>query len=682
MTHGVAIVGASDKNFWSRNLTRNLARFDYAGEIWPVNPNYPEVGGRPAVASLLDIDGDIDAVVVAVAAHRCPEVVRQAVARGVEDIVVVADGFAERTPHGAGAELQREMVEACTESTRMYGPNCVGFADFRRNICLVAQPVPDIKPGGTVSVISQSGALLTTISAAILEDGGGIDWALSLGNAAQFDLARAIDYACSRGTTRSLAIYAESLGSEPERMRAALEQARSAGVAVVMLKTGRSELSTRIAYSHTASVAGDDAQIDAFLSAFGVIRVDSLEELARVAVLAPMVDRSRGDGVVVIGSSGGQAAISGDLALRDGLHLAELTAETTEMLQASVEPGSFIDNPLDLVGRPGARRSMGEVFEGVYADPNVGFALSPWSVIFPDESPERNTHRDSIKLAVETARATATPTVITSLVNVPWTDWILELRDQNPHVAIVRGLETTIRALSRLFVAGSPSEHPAGSTAQLAPSTMIGELEGRAILTALGVPVIAGTSAITEGAAVEAIDSLRAPVVLKVDVEGITHKAKLGLVSLGLGTRDDVIRAIEESKRSLAANGIPTTSIKGYLVEEMAEGAELLIGLSRSGLGAFLTVAPGGINAAAGVPAETALLPTDDSDIRTMITRFAPSDGAAAGLDEAVAIVSAVCHEFVGGGLDHFDTVELNPMMVSADRAHVVDVLLEENHDL
>ncbi len=676
MKHGIAVVGASDHNFWSGHVRHNVGEFGYDGEVWPVNPNYETVGGVPAVASLAQIDGVIDAVVVAVAARRCPDIVREAVALDVDDIIVVSDGFAERDPDGPGAELQRQVVSACEDRTRLYGPNCVGFADFRRNLCLIAEPIPAVSEPGAISIVSQSGALVSTLMAAVVEDGGSFDWCASLGNAAQFDIARAIDYVCDRGTTRSVIVYAETLGKNIPQLRAALSRARDENVTVVMLKAGRSAVATKIAYSHTASVAGDDAEIDAFLSSFGVIRVDSLEEMARVAVLAPLVRRDRGDGVAVVGSSGGQAAIASDLAQRDRMKLAKLTDGTLTMLRASAESGSFIENPFDLVGRPGARASTGEIFEAVWSDPNVGFTLSPWSVVFPDESSGRQVHRDSISLAIRTAQQTGTPTVVSSLVNVPWTDWVLKTRRANPDVALVRGLENTIRALSRLFPDSRkpPSEPETGQVTFGAGVT--GEIEGRRILAALGLPIVAGKICHSVEEARDATDRLAGPYVVKADVAGVAHKARLGLVVVGCENKESVAVAVKEFEEILRAHDVPVSALAGYLVEEMASGTELLVGLIRSDLGSFLTVAVGGVAAGTGTAASTVLLPAGDTQIRDLLSHHLPLPSDSAGFRAAADAVTRMCAEFDTPSLAAYSDIEVNPMMVSAARASIVDALL------
>lgn len=682
MRSGVAIVGASDNNFWTGHALRNLGQFGYQGQVWPVNPNYAEVAGLPAYRSLADIDGTLDAVVVAVAAHRCPDIVRQAVALGGQDLVVVADGFAERDPDGPGAALQRELVAACQPDTRLYGPNCVGFADFRRRLCAIAEPLPLVEEPGDISVVSQSGAVVSSVMAGILEDGGGLDWCVSLGNAAQFGVAQAIDYVCERGSTRVICLYIESLGREPARLRAALARAADQGVRVVMLKSGRTDRSARIALSHTASVAGDDAQVDAFLQAHGVLRVDSFDELARVAVLARLGRRpgraAAPSSVVIIGSSGGQAAVASDLATRDGLDLAPLTGATRKVLLESVAPGSFTENPLDLIGRPGAKTGIGQVYSAVFGDETVGFALSPWSVVFPDDSDGRRTHRASLQLAADAARESATPTVISSLTLVPWTDWILALRRDNPHIAVVRGIDMTIRALSRLFPApaGPPAEpHPAVPAGDSA--AVVGEIEGRQILSRLGLPVAAGHAAASADEAARLIGELPAPVVVKVDLRGVPHKDQVGAVTVGCRTPADVHRAVKKSYRLMAEHGIGTGQVLGLLVEEQLTGTEVLVGLSRSDLGRFLTIGAGGTRAGRGSAARTVLLPATRADLAQAAAPFLlPARGDDPGVVATLDLLERLCAEFETGGLTGYSTVEVNPLFVSPGRAAIADVLL------
>lgn len=676
MTVGVAVVGASDKNMWYGNFRANLRSNGWDGAIWPVNASSAEVGGDQAFVDLDSVPGTVRAVAVVLSKERCPEVVAKAVSLGVEDIVCVASGFSETGEQGLA--LQQALVAACGPETRLYGPNGVGFADYRNSLCLVGQPMPTNRPNGSVSVISQSGALLNSIMSAVIEDGGGIDWGVSLGNGAQFGLARAIEHIVARGTTRSIAIYAESLGPDPAGIRGALTAARDAGVAVVMLKAGRSEVANKIAYSHTASVAGDDAQTDAFLRAFGVIRVDSLDELARVAVLAPRVKPSGGRGVAVVGASGGQAAVAGELAARDGLRLARLTDDTMRLVRSSTGPGSFVENPFDLTGGAAADDRL---FEAIYGDPEVGFVLSPWSITFPDDGPGQAHNRPLVMRAVNAARASGTPTVISSLVNVPWTDWMLQVREENPHITIVRGIEGTIQALAKLF----PVDDDAGPDPKAhdeAPGHdgadgVIGEVEGRALLAGLDLPFVSGEVCHEAESAAAAGRRIGFPVVVKVDVPGVAHKAKMGLVTVGCRDEAAVLDAVARARTSLASHGLDPDQISGILVQQMASGREVLLGFHRAAMGAFLTVGAGGVGAGAGSVASTMLLPTPTRDLGPAIAKAAGVPVTSPGVKQAVDAVAALAEAFVTGDLQDYSVLEINPAMISPEACSFVDVLLE-----
>src|SRR5262245_10212736 len=91
-TRSVAIVGASDKIGPGLHAWNALRYVGYAGEIHLVNPNGPELFGRPTCASLADIPGRVDAAFVSVAADNALSVVRQAVDKGVGGLAILSSG--------------------------------------------------------------------------------------------------------------------------------------------------------------------------------------------------------------------------------------------------------------------------------------------------------------------------------------------------------------------------------------------------------------------------------------------------------------------------------------------------------------------------------------------------------------------------------------------------------------
>jgi hypothetical protein len=119
--------------------------------------------------------------------------------------------------------------------------------------------------------------------------------------------------------------------------------------------------------------------------------------------------------------------------------------------------------------------------------------------------------------------------------------------------------------------------------------------------------------------------------------------------------------------------------VLGILVEEQLKGTEVLIGLSRSGLGSFLTVGQGGTRAGRGSAARTLLLPATLAQLEAAAEAFLrPARLPDAGAVAAVDLIERLCAEFDTGGLVGYSTVEVNPLFVSAGRAAIADVLLVE----
>lgn len=81
----IAVVGASTNP--DKPAHGVPARLIEAGfDVVPVNPGADEIWGRPAVASLADIDGPIDIVDVFRPADEAPDVVRAAIAAGARAV--------------------------------------------------------------------------------------------------------------------------------------------------------------------------------------------------------------------------------------------------------------------------------------------------------------------------------------------------------------------------------------------------------------------------------------------------------------------------------------------------------------------------------------------------------------------------------------------------------------------
>src|SRR5919108_1761381 len=99
----VAIVGGQAM----ADSIRRCADTGFTGEVWVVNPKYPELGGRTCFASIADLPEPPDATFIAVPREATIDILRQLDARGAGGAICYAAGYSEiggdgpRPPGGA-----------------------------------------------------------------------------------------------------------------------------------------------------------------------------------------------------------------------------------------------------------------------------------------------------------------------------------------------------------------------------------------------------------------------------------------------------------------------------------------------------------------------------------------------------------------------------------------------------
>lgn len=664
-----AVVGASPRNFWTNCALKNLQSFDPQLKVVPVTPNHESVAGLPTVASVPDLPQTPRVAVVAIRREASVEVVRELVGLGTPDIVLVSDGFGERGDD-IGRRLQAELVEIVSGSgTRLWGPNCVGFADFAEGVCAIAEPAWLETVPGPVSIVSQSGALLSVIVAALREEGLGADFCVSTGNGALLGVAEAIDVALDRPTTRVVGVYLEGVGADRvDAFVDVLAKARRLGKQVLVLKSGVSERGARAVLSHTASIAGTDTVFGEFLREHGAVRADSVDELCRLATLALLgVKKGRPGTLSVLGASGGAAALCSDLAEKTGTSLTVFADATVERISELAGPGSFIDNPIDVIG---VTRAYGDesVNGTIFADPNTGLVLLPWSVQFPADTPQESIHTRNWDDLADLSLRHEMPLVIASVAAVPVTDWVAAYRERNPHVAVVQGLASTFSALSTLIP--SQPAPPGRRTAPQAETDVLSEADSRTVLAEADVDMVRGVLAPDAGSAAAAATGLTPPFAVKV-VAPISHKSRIGGVTLGVSDVDDLAPTIERMRVRLLAAGLAEQAIEGYLIEEMVFGSEILIGLETDPVfGKYVVVGLGGTATEIANRSATRRLPLGD-DAAALLAGVGIHDH-----QDAEALLERLCAGFEHGSLAPYRTVEINPLIVNGDGCWAADAVV------
>ncbi|MDE3175826.1 MAG: acetate--CoA ligase family protein, partial [Pseudomonadota bacterium] len=196
----------------------------------------------------------------------------------------------------------------------------------------------------------------------------------------------------------------------------------------------------------------------------------------------------------------------------------------------------------------------------------------------------------------------------------------------------------------------------------------------KARLAAFGVEVPEGEVCATREAALAAAARL-APVAMKAVGADIAHKTEIGAVRLGLVSPQDVANAYDELSRISAR----------VLVERMAPApvAELIVGAARDpALGLHLIIGAGGVLAELLADRRILMLPASAVDIRAALGELRVHrllsgwrGKPAADIDAVVAAIAAIAI-FVAAHAASLDELDVNPLIVTPDRAIAVDVLL------
>jgi acetyltransferase len=364
---GVIVAGASSHPAKFGFVTlHNLRRFGFEGEIFPINREGTEVLGEPTLKDASEVpEGAADLVFVCTPNKANVDLLRTCAKKGVRAAFVTSAGYGEAGEEGKA--LQRELVAVADElGMVMAGPNGQGVISTSRSMC--AQIVAPYPPPGPISVVSQSGNLVSSFLNYAVQTGVGVSKAISCGNSAQTWLADYLEYFGADPETRVALAYLEGLADGPRFIDVA--RRLTARKPLVLVKGGAAAEGARAAASHTGSLATNDKVFDGVARQLGVLRAPSIEEAFEWAATLATQPLPRGRRTVVFTTVGGWGVLSADACAAAGLELVALPEEVKERIDAMVPARWSRSNPIDLAGGE-TRDTIPEVLDLVTAHPDV-----------------------------------------------------------------------------------------------------------------------------------------------------------------------------------------------------------------------------------------------------------------------------------------------------------------------
>jgi acyl-CoA synthetase (NDP forming) len=574
----IAVLGASGDptRIGGRPIAYMLEQ-GFQGEIYPVNPNRPEVQGLKAYPSVADLPAPPDVAIVAVPAALAVQAVADLAARGTKGAVMFTAGFAE--VDDAGAAMQDEMVAiAKAGGMRLLGPNCLGVFDGRTHYYATFTasldsgfPIP-----GRIGIASQSGAYGTHVFTMARNRGIGASLCVLTGNEADVTVGEAIGWMAEHEDTDVIAVYAEGI-RESEQFIAALTAARAAKKPIVLMKVGRSALGTAAAKSHTASIAGDDAVTDAVLAEFGVVRARTTEELLDIAHTATRRIYPVRNTLGVITLSGGAGVLISDVAETFGLEMPAMPDEAQAKLKALI---SFCAprNPVDATAQVTNDMNLVNVFtDSMMEDGGYTSVIGFFSQVMSSRrGPEL---RERLKVSLDkhpdrlfVLSVLAPPALVRELE----ADGFIVHEDPSRAVAAIAAMGRYGAAFSAAPLAAPPVV-PMVALPDATPT----EAEAKRLLAEAGIAAAPERACETAADAVAAAEAFGFPVVMKILSPDIIHKSEIGGVLLDVADAD-AVRAGFEVLLERAKAAAPTARIEGVLVaRQLKGGVECILGIHR-----------------------------------------------------------------------------------------------------
>jgi acetyltransferase len=597
---------------------------------------------------------------------------------------------------GVGPVQAKELhAIARKHGLHLLGPNCLGYQRPRLNIN--ASVAGALAQAGSLALISQSGALTSSILDWANQNGVGFSTVVSLGPHTSVDLAQTLDFLATDPATQSIVIYMEGI-TNARRFISALRAAANTKP-VVVLKAGRKAPGAQAALTHSGAIVGSDEVFDAVLRRAGAVRVKSFVQLFSAAKCLASRYRPVGGRLAIVTNGGGPGVLAADWVTELGLELARLSPDTAAELAPQLPPLATLAHLIDLSEEAGPDHYRAAI-AACSSDRAVDGVLAIYS-------PKLGGDPTEVAKALAVMNAGLGKPLLTCWMGDAK---VAEARHviNGAGIATFRTPEAAVDAFNNIasFYQNQQLLHQTPPPlSQLAKPDLEGariliesvlaerrkvltEMESKALLAAFHIPITQTILARNANEAILIASQLGYPVALKIDSPDISHKSDVQGVVLNVlnaaSVRDaynDMMATVRRLKPDARLNGVTIQKMSGK-----KRGRELYIGMvTDQPFGPVITFGAGGTMIELIDDRAAELPPLNQFLAQRLIGRVRSAEtlgewrGAAPANVEAIEHILLRVSEMVCE-LPQLREMDINPLIVDETGALVVDARIVVDH--
>ena len=513
--------------------------------------------------------------------------------KDVSAALAIAGRIACRTALVISSGITAEQsldLKKIARSTGMHllGPNCLGLQ--RPLLQLNASAAGPMAKRGSLALVSQSGALTSSMLDWAINNAVGFSSVVSLGPHTGVDIAQVLDFLANDAQTHSIVVYLEGISSA-RRFMSALRMAANAKP-VVVLKAGRKPAGNEAAQTHSGAIVGSDDVFDAALRRAGAVRVHSFVELFSAAKCLASRYRPVGRRLSIVTNGGGPGVLAADWVNEIHLQLGKLSPDSVATLKPLLPELASLADLIDLSEDAGPAHYRAAI-EAAGHDSGIDGILAIYS-------PKPGVDGSEIARALaDVKKAVGKPllscwmgdSTVVAARGILNDAAIPSFRTPEAAVGAFGNIASFYQAQQLLQQTPPPLStlaKPDIEGARLVIESVLAErrkvlteMESKTLLSAFHIPVTRTILARSANEAMMIGTQLGFPVALKIDSPDISHKSDVQGVALNIVNATGVRDAYNDMVQTVARLQ-PKARINGVTVQNMASakrGREIYVGL-------------------------------------------------------------------------------------------------------